>query len=578
MIYGECGDKEYDTETQFCDWEEKKAYDLCGGQRYNVNHFTSCKDGSIYYACGDGEYNMNTQFCEENKIYERCGEELEKYDVNLYFCIPHAGLYGYCGEKTYPVKSATVKCEKGKLLYICNGEYYDSETHFCRDNQVYALCGEKHKTYDPKTYFCIDGKVQAKCKDEYYDPLTHFCENDQIYALCGGLTYTPQNQKCVDNTIDYRTFCGDVEFDNRTHFCTTFDESNIITPLCGENLKSYFITTQVCKDGKVLEKCGEDGYDPKIQVCKGNKVLSKCGEYGYDPETQVCIEDHVLTKCGENSYDPATHFCGTNNQITLRCGEQLEDYDLETQKCEEGKVLTQCGETYYYPPEQKCVNNKAEDRYFCGEGDNKKEYDKTKQFCDTRDNHVYKFIHFYNEQSKKPYYPVYWITEDVTYYSNNVGYRLNWFTWETAQSACPKGWHLPTKKEFELLIYKAGGNDIAGKNLKSTSGWSKTTHVVTARGSHITVEDGKEALDTYGFNAKPSGYNFEGIEPSDGFGDNLGLWWSSTDEGDSVYVLEMHNNSDAATVKLWPKKSSMETDMNYSVRCIWVGRSTKDTP
>ena len=365
-------------------------------------------------------------------------------------------------------------------------------------------------------------------------------------------------------------------YDPKTHDCV----DDKVLPLCGR--KTYDPDTQTCIEDRILAKCGEEAipYDAETQVCQGNKVLNKCGNEGevYDPDTQTCIEDRILTKCGEAGYDPVTHFCGTNNQITLRCGEQLEDYDLETQKCEEGKVLTQCGETYYYPPEQKCVNNKVEDRYFCGEGDNKKEYDKTKQFCDTRDNHVYKFIHFYNEQSKKPYYPVYWIAEDVTYYSNNVGYRLNWFTWETAQSACPKGWHLPTKKEFELLISKAGGSDIAGKNLKSTSGWSKTTHVVTARGSHITVEDGKEALDRYGFSATPSGYNFEGIEPSDGFGDNLGLWWSSTDEGDSVYVLEMHNNSDAATVKLWPKKSSMETDMNYSVRCIWVGRSTKDTP
>ena len=541
---------------------------LCGGKPYNPedpaledndialylssDSKQTCKDGVIYDLCGDDEYNAETQFCVKNKIYDFC--EGQVYNVDLYYCEPHANLlFGNCGEQRYRVKYQ--KCESGKILDLCGDEYIDRATHFCRDNKVYALCGG-NKQYNPQTQVCEDDKVLTKCKDELYDASTHFCNNDQIYIRCGGAAYDPQQQKCVDNKIENRTFCNNEEYDNKTHFC---GGDELVQPLCDGEM---YTPIEICIEGKILPKCGDIGYDSKLQACINGKLYNICKGFTYDPETHVCKDGKVLTKCGEAGYDPVTHFCGTNNQITLRCGEQLEDYDLETQKCEEGKVLTQCGETYYYPPEQKCVNNKVEDRYFCGEGDNKKEYDKTKQFCDTRDNHVYKFIHFYNEQSKKPYYPVYWIAEDVTYYSNNVGYRLNWFTWETAQSACPKGWHLPTKKEFELLIYKAGGSDIAGKNLKSIEGWSTAS----------------EALDRYGFSATPSGYDFEGSDLGDGLGSMLGLWWSSTDEGDSVYVLEMHNNSDAATVKLWPKKSSMETDMNYSVRCIWVGRSTKDTP
>ena len=53
------------------------------------------------------------------------------------------------------------------------------------------------------------------------------------------------------------------------------------------------------------------------------------------------------------------------------------------------------------------------------------------------------------------------------------------YTWKAAQKACPEGWHLPDRADFEQLIASAGGTDIAsgmavaGEKLKSTSGWFK---------------------------------------------------------------------------------------------------------
>ena len=63
-----------------------------------------------------------------------------------------------------------------------------------------------------------------------------------------------------------------------------------------------------------------------------------------------------------------------------------------------------------------------------------------------------------------------------------------------ALKACPEGWHLPSREEMRELINAAGGEDKAGINLKSTSGWDKT-------------EDGKDGngKDTYCFNAKAGG-------------------------------------------------------------------------
>ncbi|WP_461252221.1 FISUMP domain-containing protein, partial [Treponema sp. R8-4-B8] len=45
------------------------------------------------------------------------------------------------------------------------------------------------------------------------------------------------------------------------------------------------------------------------------------------------------------------------------------------------------------------------------------------------------------------------------------------YDWNTALSVCPTGWHLPNRKEWQGLVNYAGGKDVAGNKLKSTSGW-----------------------------------------------------------------------------------------------------------
>ena len=117
----------------------------------------------------------------------------------------------------------------------------------------------------------------------------------------------------------------------------------------------------------------------------------------------MCKDGKVLTKCGEDGYDPATHFCGANNQIAKLCGADLKDYDPETQKCDEnGVVLTKCGSTYFDSKEEKCVNGYVKNRTFCGD----KEYDVETHFCDKRDNHPYKKFLLYFA-GKKPRYEYY---------------------------------------------------------------------------------------------------------------------------------------------------------------------------
>lgn len=45
------------------------------------------------------------------------------------------------------------------------------------------------------------------------------------------------------------------------------------------------------------------------------------------------------------------------------------------------------------------------------------------------------------------------------------------YEYDASANACPSGWHLPSKEDFETLVALVGGRDTAGVILKSTSGW-----------------------------------------------------------------------------------------------------------
>lgn len=64
---------------------------------------------------------------------------------------------------------------------------------------------------------------------------------------------------------------------------------------------------------------------------------------------------------------------------------------------------------------------------------------------------------------------------------------------ESALSACPRGWHLPSLDEWKILFDAVGGTDVAGKMLKASSGFCG--------------DDGRNSngTDAYGFNVLPVG-------------------------------------------------------------------------
>jgi uncharacterized protein (TIGR02145 family) len=78
------------------------------------------------------------------------------------------------------------------------------------------------------------------------------------------------------------------------------------------------------------------------------------------------------------------------------------------------------------------------------------------------------------------------------------------------QGICPKGYHIPTKVDWEKLVSYAGGENVAGGKLKAANGW-----------------DGE---DVFGFLALPGG-SFNRHSGNFSQAGNFGLWWG-TDEGE----------------------------------------------
>jgi len=129
------------------------------------------------------------------------------------------------------------------------------------------------------------------------------------------------------------------------------------------------------------------------------------------------------------------------------------------------------------------------------------------------------------------------------------------YTWDAAKKACPKGWHLPTRKDWGELAWAAGGYDDYGKygggavKLQSKTGWN----------------DNGNGTDDFKFSALPGGFR----ESDGGFYDvgDIGYWWTATDVDDGHWVYyrcmsaEYGNVGEDIVNLRWP-------NYGFSVRCV----------
>jgi uncharacterized protein (TIGR02145 family) len=124
------------------------------------------------------------------------------------------------------------------------------------------------------------------------------------------------------------------------------------------------------------------------------------------------------------------------------------------------------------------------------------------------------------------------------------------YDWKTAKSACPSGWHLPSKAEWDALSNSVGGEKTTGKHLKAKSGWNNDNKGKSGNG-----------IDTYGFAAIPGGDGSSGGD-FDNVG-NYGSWWSASEYSSSLaYYRFMSYSLESAD---WYKSGK---NFMFSVRCV----------
>jgi len=166
-------------------------------------------------------------------------------------------------------------------------------------------------------------------------------------------------------------------------------------------------------------------------------------------------------------------------------------------------------------------------------------------FKDGRDSKTYKTIKIGTQT---------WMAENLNYNAssskcykdeeNNCKKYGRFYNWNTAKSACPKGWHLPSGKEWQILVDFAGGDATAGKKLRTTSGWDGNSG---------------NGTDDFGFSALPGGYaNSSGNFDVAGY---YGRWWSA--ESDGKYADYLHIG-----IKDEVNRGSYNSSCFLSVRCL----------
>ncbi len=129
------------------------------------------------------------------------------------------------------------------------------------------------------------------------------------------------------------------------------------------------------------------------------------------------------------------------------------------------------------------------------------------------------------------------------------------YIWDAAMRACPNGWHLPSREDWQTLVDYALNYNL----VNSASNYSVGAMLKSKK-------SGGE--DIFGFSALPGGwrdpYGYQGLGRDGRFGD--GDWWTATTDdyvSDNAYRMNMSWIHDGVNENAENKSAA-----GFSVRCI----------
>ena len=169
-------------------------------------------------------------------------------------------------------------------------------------------------------------------------------------------------------------------------------------------------------------------------------------------------------------------------------------------------------------------------------------------FTDSRDGKVYKKVQIGTQE---------WMAENLNYATgnswcyddnpSNCSVYGRMYDWETAKTACPSGWHLPSDAEWSTLTTFLGGV-IAGGKMKST-------------GTQYWQSPNTDATNSSCLSGLPGGNRY--FDGTFYFIGTYGVWWSSSESTTSfAYSRALNYNSGVVTTYDTNKKNGL------SVRCV----------
>ncbi len=171
-------------------------------------------------------------------------------------------------------------------------------------------------------------------------------------------------------------------------------------------------------------------------------------------------------------------------------------------------------------------------------------------FTDARDGHIYAWVKIGNQT---------WMAENLRFdakvgswvYNNDSTMLVTFgrlYNWKTAKSSCPKGWHMPSDKEWGVLIQTLGGPGEAGLKMIAMDTVIKVPGHLSAPG------------------VSPFSPLLSGIRHPDGTCIGVNYWggcWSADKTNDTVAnnVLFAHGRKDLGL-------GTNDKNAGFSVRCV----------